>query len=84
MWLSKLKTALVLEETDKIAELTENIPSFDSIEEMEEASYLLLQARELMIRNREEAAQTLKQLKKTLDFLKSTQSHPTGSLNIKL
>ena len=84
MWLSQLKTALVLEEISQIAELIDTMPPFTSVGEMEEASYLLQQAQELMVRNREETAQTLKQLKNTLDFLKSTQSRPAGSLNIKL
>lgn len=84
MWLSRLKKALVLEEIDQISALVEELPPFDSLEEMEEAAYLLHQAKELMLRNKLQTAQTLKQLKNTLDFLKSTQSHSASSLNIKL
>ncbi|MBN2870991.1 MAG: hypothetical protein JXK04_08570 [Campylobacterales bacterium] len=84
MWLSKFKAALVLEETDRIATLAEEMPLFDSPQEMEEAAYLLNQARELMEQNKLQTAQTLKQLKNTLDFLKSTQAHSASSLNIKL
>lgn len=84
MWLSQFKTALVLEETDRISALLEKMPVFDSLKEMEEAAYLLLQAKELIKRNKLQTAQTLKQLKTALDFLKSTQSTPASSLNIKL
>ncbi len=84
MWLSKFKTALVLEEIDQIAALAEEMPHFDSVKEMEEAAYLLHQAGELMVQNKRQTAQTLKQLKNTLDFLKSTQTHSGSSLNIKL
>lgn len=84
MWLAKFKTALVLEEIDQISALTETMPPFESLEEMEEAAYLLHQAKELMIQNKLQTAQTLQQLKNTLDFLKSTQSLGTSSLNIKL
>lgn len=84
MWLARLKTALVLEEIEQISALSEEMPIFDSLAEMEEAAYLLLQAKELVLRNQQQTAQTLKQLKTTIDFLKSTHTDSSSSLNIKL
>lgn len=84
MWLTKFKTALVLEETDKIVPLLEEMPHFESLAEMEEAAYLLRQATELVTHHKHETAQVLRQLKNTLEFLKSTPTPSDSSLNIKL
>ncbi len=84
MWLSKLKTALVLEDTHQIALLIEELPPFGSHEEMEQASCLLAQAIELVLKKQQESAQTMKQIKSTLDFLKSTHPTAASALNIKL
>ncbi|HZF70536.1 hypothetical protein [Sulfuricurvum sp.] len=83
MWLTKLKTALVLEEIDQISSLLDEMPSFTSLAEMEEANYLLSQTKTLIERNKIETAHTLQQLKNTIDFLKSTQIEPSSSLNLK-
>lgn len=83
MWLTKLKTALVLEEINRLSSLLEEIPQFDTLEQMEEAAYLLMQCRTLLEQNKTQSAQTLLQLKNTLDFLKSTQTQPPSSLNLK-
>ncbi len=84
MWLTKFKTALVLEEIDKLATLLDEMPQFSSLQEMEEAAYLLRQATELLMRNKHETALTLKHLKNTLEFLKTAQSPSNSALNIKL
>lgn len=83
MWLTKLKTALVLEEIDQISSLLDEIPNFSSLAEMEEASFLLSQTKTLIERNKNETAHTMQQLKSTIDFLNSTQIKPPSSLNLK-
>ncbi|MDD5160341.1 MAG: hypothetical protein PHI47_09840 [Sulfuricurvum sp.] len=83
MWLTRLKTALVLEEIDRISSLIDEMPKFDSIAEMEEAAYLLSQSKILIEQHQLEAAQALQQLKNTIDFLKSTEIKPPSSLNLK-
>lgn len=83
MWLTKLKIALVLEEIDQISSLLEEMPQFDTLEQMEEAVYLLLQSKNLLEQQKSETAQALQQLKNTLDFLKSTQVEPPSTLNLK-
>jgi hypothetical protein len=83
MWLTKLKTALVLEEINRLSSLLDEIPQFDRLEQMEEAAYLLMQCKILLEQNKKQSAQALLQLKNTLDFLKSTQTQPPSSLNLK-
>jgi hypothetical protein len=83
MWLTKLKTALVLEEIDRISSLLDQMPNFSSLAEMEEATYLLSQTKILIEHNKSETAHTMQQLKSTIDFLNSTQIKPPSSLNLK-
>lgn len=83
MWLTKLKTALVLEEIDQISSLLNEMPLFDTLEQMEEAAYLLMQSKNLLEQQKSETAQALQQLKNTLNFLKSTQTEPPSTLNLK-
>lgn len=83
MWLSKLKTALVLEEIERISSLLDEMPQFDTIEQMEEAAFLLQQSKTLLEQKKIQTAQTLQQLKNSLDFLKSTETQQAHSLNLK-
>ena len=83
MWLSKLKTALVLEEIERISALLDEMPQFDTIEQMEEAAFLLQQSKTLLEQKKIQTAQTLQQLKNSLDFLKSTETQQAHSLNLK-
>lgn len=84
MWLTNFKTALVLEDFENISKLLEEMPQFKTLREMEEASYLLSQTKTLVEKNKLQTAHVLQQLKNSLNFLKSTQSEPPSSLNLKL
>lgn len=83
MWLTKLKTALVLKEIETISSLIGEMPTFETLEEMEEAAYLLQHTKALLEEEKSQTAKTMQQLKSTLDFLKSTQSDQPPSLNLK-
>lgn len=83
MWLTELKRALILEETDTLSSLIDQMPIFGTLEEMEEAAYLLHQTATLLEEKKGDAARTLQQLKSALDFLKSTQTDLPSSLNLK-
>lgn len=83
MWLTKLKAALVLENIDQISCLMDEMPLFNTLAEMEEAAFLLHQTKALLERNKLQTAQTMKQLKNTIDFLQSTQTLPPSSINLK-
>lgn len=83
MWLKKLKTALVLEEVETVSSLLETMPQFASLQEMEEAAFLLQQCKLMIETKKIETSHTLQQLKNSLDFLKSTEQHPSPTLNLK-
>lgn len=83
MWLTKLKTALVLEDSEAISELLDEMPQFDTIAQMEEASYLLMQVKIFIEREKTLTAHTLQQIKNNINFLKSTQTEAPSSLNLK-
>lgn len=83
MWLTKLKTALILEDIESISTLLDETPQFETIEQMEEASYLLMQVKALIEKDKIQTAQILQQIKNNLNFLKSTQPEAPYSLNLK-
>ncbi|MDO9056291.1 MAG: hypothetical protein Q7U69_07040 [Sulfuricurvum sp.] len=83
MWLTKLKTALILEDFETLSSLLDEMPQFDTLQQIEEASYLLAQSKTSLEKNRAETAHILQQLKNSLNFLKSTQTEPPSSLNLK-
>jgi len=84
MWVERFKAALVLEEPDTIAALLDEMPRFETRQEVEEAAYLLLQASEMIEQQKRLTAHTLQHHKSTIDFLKSSQTPADSSLNIKL
>lgn len=84
MWLTKLKTSLVLEEIESISDLLDTMPEFETLEEMEEAAFLLQQSKMLLESKKTQTAHTLQQLKNSIDFLKSTQQQTPHTLNLKL
>ncbi|MDD2828923.1 MAG: hypothetical protein PHW18_05055 [Sulfuricurvum sp.] len=84
MWLNELKKAIILKDYQLLESLITDIPSFESLEQMEEASYLLQNATNLMQNERSATLHSLKQLKSTIDFLKATENSEPSSLNLKL
>ncbi|WP_295052755.1 hypothetical protein [Sulfuricurvum sp.] len=83
MWLTKFKTALILEDFDSISGLLDEMPQFETLQQMEEASYLLAQTKTSVEKHKSQTAHVLQQLKNNLNFLKSTQTEPPSSLNLK-
>lgn len=83
MWLTKLKTALLLGQLDRIASLINEMPTFDTLEEMEQAAYLLQNVKIFLEEGKAETSQILHQLKNTINFLQSTQTDQPASLNLK-
>ncbi|MDD2838135.1 hypothetical protein [Sulfuricurvum sp.] len=84
MWLIKFKKALILEEISQISSLLDEMPQFNTLQEIEEAAYLLIEGQKLLERNKRKTALAMQQLKNTIDFLKSTQNIQASSLNLKL
>ena len=82
MWLTKLKIALVEKDVDRLSELMENIPKLESLQEMREALYLTKEAKELVYTLKDDASASMKQMKKNLAFLKSTEAQKVPKLDI--
>jgi len=84
MWLNDFKKAIILQDTQKLGSLIEQMPQFSNLSEMEEASYLLLNAQKFLENERALTLHTLSQLKNTIHFLKATENTMTSSINLKL
>lgn len=83
MWLTKLKTALVLKDIDSFSSLVDEMPTFETLEEMEQEAYLLQHLKTLLEEEKTQTAKTMQRIKNTLDFLKSTQINQPTSINLK-
>ena len=82
MWLQEFKIALIEEDTQKLAELSDADLQFETVEEVQEAMLLIQQADKLFNRLKNETALAMKQLKKNIDFLKSTEAPAVSTLDI--
>jgi len=83
MWLSELKKALILQDFSALENIIATMPQFDSNDQIEEAAYLLSAALTLLETERISTLSAINQLKNTLDFLKSSETSPQSSLNLK-
>lgn len=83
MWLTKLKIAIVQKDTDLLNTLLEDIPKLQDAQEIESALYLLREATELMHILKDETENSMKQLKKNLTYLRSTEVKPSSKLDIR-
>ncbi|WP_455757420.1 hypothetical protein [Sulfurimonas sp.] len=84
MWLKQLKIAIVEKNTDNINKLMDDIPQLEDIDEINQAIYLLREASELVHTLKDDVSKSMIQMKKNIDFLKSTQSKKKSTLDIKL
>ena len=83
MWLTNLKIAIVEKDSDKLNNLINDIPEFENTQEMQEALCLTKEALTLLHTLKDETVDSMKQIKKNLDFLKSTQAPLATKLDIK-
>ncbi|MCX6073483.1 MAG: hypothetical protein NTY39_04110 [Campylobacterales bacterium] len=84
MWLKEFKKALILKDFDTLDSLIDQMPSMESLAQMEEASYLFQNARVLIESEQVATLRAMQQLKNTLDFLKATENSISPTINIKL
>ncbi len=84
MWLINFKKSLILKDFDTLAHLIDEMPHFESLLEMEEATYLLHHTKTLLELEQSTIFTSLQQLKANIDFLKVTENTPTSSINFKL
>ena len=83
MWLTKIKIAIVEKNSEKINLLLDEVPQFENKHDMEEAMYLLREAAELVYTLKDGTEQSMKQIKKNMNFLKSTQAPTANKLDLK-
>jgi hypothetical protein len=69
MWLKKLKTALILEDFERLSALLDEMPQFETLQQMEEASYLLMHTAKLILRKKQSADCTYCNSSKTVSIL---------------
>ena len=74
MWLKQLKIAIIEKNTNKLNELMDSLPQLENTEEIEEALYLIKEASELVYTLKDETSVSMRQMKKNIDFLNSTQT----------
>ncbi len=84
MWLNKLKIAIVEKDAVALDKLMDDFPQFKEKKDMEEAVYLLKEASDLMHALKNETSASMKQIRKNLDFLRSTDIPTSRRLDIHL
>ena len=83
MWLTKLKIAIVEQNTDLIDKLLDEVPKFSNVEDAQKAMHLLREASILSHTLKDETSENMKQIKRNTSFIKSTQPQLDSKLNIK-
>ena len=83
MWIKKLQIAIIEKNPDEIGALMNETLEFKDKKDIETAMYLLKEANELMHTLKDETAFTLRQLKKNINFLKSTQTQTHNRLDVR-
>jgi len=84
MWLTKLKIAIVEKNIEKLDQLMDDIPELETQKEIDEAIHLLREATSLVEGLKDKTSASMKQMKKNINFLKSTQAPRINKLDIKL
>jgi len=72
-WLNEFKIALIEENDTKISSLLSSMPSFNTIEEAQEAMALIDQARKTYISKKERLAEQMRQIETSKKFLLSSK-----------
>lgn len=83
MWLNKLKIAVSQKDPELLDSLLAEIPELTEKEDLDSAIVLLAQAKEIIQNLQNETEASMKQIKKNLEFLKSTQAVQTHKFDIK-
>ena len=83
MWLNQLKIAVSQKDMDLLGSLLADIPNLTDKEELDSAIVLLAQAKEIIQELQNETVASMKQIKKNLEFLKSTETTQPHRLDVK-
>jgi hypothetical protein len=82
MWLNQLKIAVVTQDMEQLNALLNDIPLLENPEEVKEALFLLKEATEVFTKLKSETEISMQQLKKNIDFLRSTEAPAINKLDI--
>lgn len=82
MWIKQFKIALIEKDTKKLEELSHRMPEFQTLQEMQEALYLIKEAEEVLNALKKRTATAMQQLKNNIDFLKATEMAKHNRLDI--
>ena len=82
IWLKKLKGAVVQRNVEQVEKLLEDVPSFNTLKEMQTTLYLLEEAKRVVESLKKETAISMVQMKKNIDFLSSATADKRASFDI--
>ncbi len=82
LWLDSFKIALILNDTDKLQILVEDIPIFATLQQMQEAKQLIINAKKQIMQLKNKTLIDMKNIKQTMTFMKSTMSQDEHKLDI--
>lgn len=82
-WINSLKIAIIEKNPEALEKLLDDLPQFSELEDMKAAESLLKEAGVFMHELKDETAKSMKQIKKHIDFLNSTQAPSSSKLDIK-
>ena len=83
MWLNSLQIAIIERDVDKLDKILEENSNLSDKKDIEKAMYLLKEAAELVYELKDDTATTMTQLKKNINFLRSTEVQMSNKLDIK-
>jgi hypothetical protein len=83
MWLKSLKIALVEQNVEQLEYLATNLPVFETKQDIYQAITLFQEAIATLEGLRDKTSLSMRQIKKNIDFLRSTEVQKLNKLDIK-
>jgi len=77
-WINNLKIAIIEKDENKIEEIISTLPAFNSTQQMNEAAYMMKEAHEFLIKQKDILASKLLKIKKQKEYLNSAISKTTS------
>jgi len=82
MWLKELKIAIIEQNIEQIERLVSDLPELHSPQDIDAAIYLLEAAATLVTELRDTTQASMRQMQKSIKFLKATQAPLVSKLDI--
>lgn len=83
MWLKEFKIALVEDNVAKMDELLDTMPQFETLEDLQEAQYLIANAFKDATEQKNRISKILDEIKKSSSFMESSYDTKSYKLNIR-